>query len=60
MPRLVRERMRRDPAVPAWARALLPAIAILQLATIHLVRPLYLTVRRFMVLPGETSNSLRF
>jgi glycosyltransferase involved in cell wall biosynthesis len=44
--RRVRERMRGDPAVPGWARALLPAIAILQLGGIHLVRPFYLTVRR--------------
>ena len=44
--RRVRERMRRDPAVPAWARALLPAIAVLQLAAIHLARPVYLAVRR--------------
>jgi glycosyltransferase involved in cell wall biosynthesis len=41
----VRERMRRDPAVPARARTLLPVIATLQFAAIHLVRPVYLTVR---------------
>jgi glycosyltransferase involved in cell wall biosynthesis len=44
--RRVRERIRRDPAVPAWARALLPAIAALQLAAIYLVRPAYLLLRR--------------
>jgi glycosyltransferase involved in cell wall biosynthesis len=44
--RRVRERMRRDPAVPPWARALLPAIAALQLAAIHLARPLYLAARK--------------
>jgi hypothetical protein len=43
--RLVRERMRADPGVPGWARALLPAIAILQLAVIHLVRPAFQAVR---------------
>ncbi len=44
--RRVRERMRSDPAVPAWARALLPAIAALQLAAIYLARPVYLAARR--------------
>jgi glycosyltransferase involved in cell wall biosynthesis len=39
--RLVRERMRIDQAVPSWARALLPAIAALQLAAIHVVGPIY-------------------
>ena len=43
--RLVRDRLRTDPAVPGWARALLPAIAAAQLAIIHLVRPLYRAVR---------------
>jgi Glycosyl transferase family 2 len=47
--RRVRERMRRDPAVPAWARALLPAIATLQLAAIHLARPAYLTGRKLAI-----------
>ena len=42
----VRERMREDPAVPHWARALLPAIAALQLAAIHLARPVYRAARR--------------
>jgi hypothetical protein len=42
----VRERLRVDPAVPAWARLLLPAIAALQLAGIHLVRPAYLAAAR--------------
>ena len=44
----VRERMREDPAVPAWARALLPVIAALQLAAIHLARPAYLAARRLV------------
>jgi glycosyltransferase involved in cell wall biosynthesis len=43
--RRVRERLRRDPEVPAWARFLLPAIALLQLAAIHLARPVYLALR---------------
>ena len=33
--RRVRERMRSDSAVPGWARGLLPAIAVLQLAVIY-------------------------
>ena len=37
--------MRCDPAVPHWARALLSAIAVLQLAAIHLARPIYLPAR---------------
>jgi glycosyltransferase involved in cell wall biosynthesis len=44
--RRIRERMRRDPAVPSWARLLLPVIATLQLAAIHLGRPAYLALRR--------------
>jgi glycosyltransferase involved in cell wall biosynthesis len=42
----VRERLREDPGVPAWARALLPVIAVLQLAAIHLARPIYRASRR--------------
>jgi glycosyltransferase involved in cell wall biosynthesis len=44
--RLVRQRMRQDRSVPAWARWLLPFIAAMQLATIHLVRPGFVTLRR--------------
>jgi glycosyltransferase involved in cell wall biosynthesis len=44
--RLVRERVRSDAAVPAWARAQLPLIAVIQLATVFCLRPLYLAVRR--------------
>jgi glycosyltransferase involved in cell wall biosynthesis len=44
----VRERIRRDVAVPPWARFLLPVVAVLQLAAIHLARPLYLAGRRFV------------
>jgi glycosyltransferase involved in cell wall biosynthesis len=43
--RRVRQRMRADPAVPGWARALIPAIAALQLTAIYLARPIYRGVR---------------
>jgi hypothetical protein len=56
--RRVRERMRTDSAVPGWARALLPAIAALQLAAIHLLRPIYLGTRRLMTRPNRTSVEL--
>ena len=44
--RRVRERMRGDSAVPGWARTLVPAIAALQLAAIHLAQPAWAAVRR--------------
>jgi glycosyltransferase involved in cell wall biosynthesis len=44
--RRVRDRMRHDPGVPRWARALVPAVAVLQLAAIQLARPAYVLVRR--------------
>jgi glycosyltransferase involved in cell wall biosynthesis len=44
--RRVRDRVRRDPAVPRWARTLLPVLATLQLAGIYVARPLYLRVRK--------------
>ena len=47
--RLVRDRLRTDPGVPTWARALLPAIAILQLGAIHLLRPLFRIARGLVV-----------
>lgn len=43
--RAVRERLRRDPAVPAWVRLLLPLIALLQLAAVRIARPLVETMR---------------
>jgi glycosyltransferase involved in cell wall biosynthesis len=46
--RRVRERLRSDAAVPAWARALLPVIALLQFAAIYLARPLYRGARRLI------------
>ena len=38
--RAVRERIRRDPEIPASARLLLPAIAVLQFIAVRVVRPL--------------------
>jgi glycosyltransferase involved in cell wall biosynthesis len=46
--RRVRDRIRTDSEVPAWARALLPLIAPLQLAVIHMGRPIYLGARRLL------------
>ncbi|SRR5581483_2083990 len=43
--RRVRERIRRDPAVPAWAKSLMPLVAALQLAAVYVARPAYLRVR---------------
>jgi glycosyltransferase involved in cell wall biosynthesis len=39
--RRVRERLRGDPAVPAWARAAVPLIAVMQAIAIFALRPLY-------------------
>jgi glycosyltransferase involved in cell wall biosynthesis len=39
--RRVRRRLRRDRAVPVWAKLMLPIVAVLQLAAIHLLRPIY-------------------
>jgi len=44
----IRARLRSDPGVPRWARALVPLIALLQLAAIYLVRPASLGVRRLI------------
>jgi glycosyltransferase involved in cell wall biosynthesis len=44
----VRARLRSDPAVPGWVRAILPAIGLLQLAAIYLLRPAYLAVSRWL------------
>jgi glycosyltransferase involved in cell wall biosynthesis len=44
--RLVRRRLRSDSAIPSWARALVPAVAVLQLAAVFAVRPPYAAVRR--------------
>jgi glycosyltransferase involved in cell wall biosynthesis len=38
--RAVRDRIRTDPAAPRWVRALLPLVALLQLAAVRVVRPL--------------------
>jgi hypothetical protein len=44
--RLVRQRLREDPGIPAWARRLLPVIAVLQLAAVFLAQPAYQVLRR--------------
>jgi len=54
--RRVRDRVRRDPGVPRWARTLIPAIAPLQLAAIHLARPIY---RRVRAVAGTTPSNIR-
>lgn len=43
--RAARARIRQDVAVPRWAKALLPGVALLQLVGIHVVRPVAETVR---------------
>jgi glycosyltransferase involved in cell wall biosynthesis len=42
----LRARLRSDPALPRLVQAILPAIALLQLAAIYAVRPVYLTLTR--------------
>jgi glycosyltransferase involved in cell wall biosynthesis len=42
----VRRRLRSDPAVPVWIRALSPALLAPQLFVIYVVRPLRLLIRR--------------
>jgi glycosyltransferase involved in cell wall biosynthesis len=41
----VRDRMRSDPKIPAWARVLLPLIAALQVSAVRVVKPLVETTR---------------
>lgn len=53
--RAVRERLRADPAVPAWARSLLPAVALFQLIAVFFGRPLAETVRA--IRPSRRSRS---
>jgi glycosyltransferase involved in cell wall biosynthesis len=43
--RAVRRRIRDDRKIPAWARALLPLIALLQLTAVRVVRPIVERVR---------------
>jgi glycosyltransferase involved in cell wall biosynthesis len=43
--RLVRQRVRSDPAIPTWTRTLLPAITLLQLAAVYVLQPAYLAAR---------------
>jgi glycosyltransferase involved in cell wall biosynthesis len=42
----VRRRLRTDPAIPTWGRALLPLISLLQFTNLFLVRPVYVVLRR--------------
>ena len=44
--RRVRERLQRDAGVARWAKALLPVIALLQIAAIHLARPTFVAIRK--------------
>jgi glycosyltransferase involved in cell wall biosynthesis len=61
---LVRERIRADPAVSGFARTAVPAIAMLQLLAIEVLRPLYRAVRAFSrrafrrasTAPGKSAN----
>jgi glycosyltransferase involved in cell wall biosynthesis len=53
--RLVRQRLRSDPAVPPWTRALLPVIAVLQLAAVYVLRPPYLASRKLRTSSREGS-----
>src|SRR5215210_3238057 len=46
--RRVRERIRRDQAVPAWAKSMIPVVAALQLAAIYVARPAFVGVRRML------------
>lgn len=50
---VVRERVRRDPEIPGWARRLLPAVAALQLVAILGVQPVAVRVR---ALRGRNRN----
>lgn len=43
--RRVRQRIREDPAIPGWVRALLPLIAAAQWAAARIVHPLYRSAR---------------
>jgi hypothetical protein len=43
---LVRERLRSDPAVPEPVRAVVPALAALQLLAVFVARPVYRALRR--------------
>jgi glycosyltransferase involved in cell wall biosynthesis len=56
--RLVRARVRNDPAIPSWVRAVLPLVAALQLAMVHGVRPLYLGARKVRGSPEPGTSAL--
>jgi hypothetical protein len=42
----VRRRLRSDPAVPGWAKALLPIVGLGQFAIVHVLRPATVLFRR--------------
>jgi glycosyltransferase involved in cell wall biosynthesis len=54
----VRLRMRTDRAIPQWARALIPAVFVLQLAAIYAVRPAYLALLWILRLPRRVFTAL--
>jgi SAM-dependent methyltransferase len=51
--------MRTDSAIPRWARALTPAVFVLQLAAIYVLRPAYLALRWILRLPRRVFTVLR-
>jgi glycosyltransferase involved in cell wall biosynthesis len=55
--RAVRERIRHDPEAPAWARTLLPLIAVAQLFAVRVVRPAVETTRA--IRPMRSSSTKR-
>jgi len=57
--RRVRERLRSDPAVPAWARTAVPLIAVMQAIAIFALRPLYRAARQGTGLPITSSRRTR-
>ena len=56
--RRVLDRLRADPAVPRWAKALLPAVALAQLTMIYGVRPIRRRLR-FLVSPRPSPREDR-
>ena len=56
--RMVRARLRADPAVPGWVGMALPVLALLQLATLYGLRPLYRAVRRARKFKAEHSGRI--
>ena len=54
--RAVRARIRRDPEAPAWARILLPLIALAQVFAVRCVRPVVGTTRATRPMQSSTSK----